>query len=788
MHKDLIARKRMLAVTVALLFAGSLVGCGGDSDGDSAASPDTSADSGIDNSVAQPTVSARTKSILTVGDKKFKDLNGNGSLDKYEDWRRTADDRAADLVSKMTLEEKAGMLLINTLNSDCSGAVPQTAFDYINTQKMTRFILRNSVVAAPTCTSSGGAVTPQNMAKFTNAIQAMSESTRLGIPSLFKSNARNHYDKDPRVGINEGTGGAFTEFPKEPGLAAAALGGGDMTVIKDFATVMGNEWKAIGLRGMYGYMADLSTEPRWNRVHETFTEDSDLATNIITTLVQTLQGPTVKDGSSLTPNSAVALTLKHFPGHGPQNQGLDSHMSFGKYQVFPGKNFAAHVKPFKAAIDAGVASIMPNYSIITDTTYDGITFERVGSSFSKSVVTDLLRNKLGFKGYVNSDTGIIEDRPWGMEKATVAERIAKSVNVGVEVLSGYSTNKTVTDLVKAGLVSESRINEAVKLMLKEQFKLGLFENPYVDDTKANAAVGSDANRAVGQDIQRKSLVLLQNQDTGTGVKALPLKAAGAKVYTMGISDEDVAKYGFAQVTNGANSAAGSALPTDANGSVIGRRTAAGSDYAIIRVEITANKLVAGTTTTYRGTYKSDSVDTGLNPSYVNPVTGKPYGSEDRCVAKTAMYSDVDAAKSCLDNGIGFGGAVPWETHMLALSDMNTSKSWLISPSLTDIQAVMNEVGAKNTIITINFRQPWVLDQASGILNAGAIVGNFGVGNTALLDVLTGKVAATGASVKPQGKLPYALAKTSQAIADNQADMPGYPEKDTLFKFGFGLTY
>ncbi len=791
-HPDYMPKLRlsMIAASIVLFAAcgggggggGGIIGGGGGTPGGGDVDP------GIDNTIAQPAIAARVKSIITVDGKQFKDLNGNGQLDKYEDWRRSVDERVEDLVARMTVEEKAGMMLINTLNPDCNGAVGQTAFNYINEQKMSRFILRSTVIANPTCTGSGGQVSPASMAKFTNAVQSMEESTRLGIPAVFKSNARNHYDKDPRVGINEGTGGAFTEFPKESGLAAATLGAGDMSVIRNFATVMGNEWKAIGLRGMYGYMADLATEPRWNRVHETFTEDPDLAADIMTTLVQTLQGPVVKDGTSITPDSAVALTLKHFPGHGPQFQGLDSHYSFGKRQVFPGNNFANHVKPFKAAIDAGVSSIMPNYSIITNGSYDGMTFEQVGSSFSKNVVTDLLRGKLGFQGYANSDTGVIEDRAWGMEKNSVSERVAAAINVGTDTLSGFSTNKTITDLVGAGLISEERVTEAARRMLKEQFKLGLFENPYVDDSQAAAAVGSDANRAVGLDIQRKSVVLLQNEDMGGGVKALPLKTAGMKVYTMGLANEDVAQYGFASVTNGEQDAAGATLAKDADNSVVGRRSAAGHDYAVIRVEISTNKLVAGTTGKYVSTYKSDNVATGSNPAYVNAFTGKTFGAEDRCVAKTTLYSEVDAAKSCLDNGLGFGGSAPWEASMISFSEMQSSKSWLISPSLTDIQKIMNEVGAKKTVLAIYFRQPYVLDGASGVRDAGAIVATFGIGNTALLDVLTGKVLATGQSFKPQGKMPFALASNAQAIADKKSDMPGYPEADTLYKFGFGLTY
>ncbi|MGC3984705.1 MAG: glycoside hydrolase family 3 N-terminal domain-containing protein [Pseudorhodoferax sp.] len=749
-----IQRLRAIPLAARLALCGAaglavLAGCGGSDD----------------EAVTQPVIGARTKAVLNVDGKQFKDANGNGQLDAYEDWRLPVDRRIDDLVARMTLEEKAGLMLINTLNAGTGGAVTDAATDMIQTQKMSRFIFR-SVVTIP---ASGAQVTPEQAAQFTNAVQAMGEATRLGIPVVFKSNARNHYEKDPRVGINEASG-AFTEFPKEAGLAAASIGSGDMALVKDFATVMGEEWKSIGLRGMYGYMADLSTEPRWYRVHETFTEDADLNANIMRTLVQTLQGTTIKDGTSVSPSSAVALTLKHFPGGGPQEMGLDPHYAHGKNQVYPGGNFGYHLKPFMAALEAGVSAVMPYYGVPIDVTYEGVTYEQTGMAFSRQIVTDLLRGKLGFQGYVNSDTGIINDRAWGLEMKSVSERVAAAINGGTETLSGFSENKTITDLVAAGLVTEARVTEAAKRLLKEQFQLGLFENPYVDAGLANAIIGKDAHRATGMDIQRKSIVLLQNQAQDDGSKTLPLKA-GAKVYTMGLAKTDTDKYGYT-VTDGEALVGGV------------RPSAAGHDVAVIRVEVSNNKLVPGTSTRATTTYKSDDPATG---GRINPATGQSWGFPDRCVNK-AGYSAEDAAKACLDNGLGFGGSFPWENGKLSFTEMAAAESWLVSPSLDQIQAVMNEVGAKKTVLAIYFRQPYVLDDASGLKNAGAIVAGFGVSNTALLDVLGGKVLATGAAVKPQGKLPFALANNVQAILDNQPDVPGYPAADTLFPYGFGLTY
>ena len=762
---------RKTAVAAAASLVGLLAACGGSSDSTPVAE------------VQQPALSARAKSLITVDGKQFKDLNANGKLDKYEDWRLSVDERINDLVSQMTAEEKVGMMMINDNNAGCGGTVTATAENYINTQKMTRFNLRSTAAAAADpCDGSvtpgrgGYKVTPQQLASYTNALQEMAEKTRLGIPLVFKDNARNHVETDPRQGIGAGSG-AFSQFPKEAGLAAAALGEqylkegkattGDMSVIKTFTEVMGREYNAVGLRAMYGYMADLLTEPRWYRAHEVYTEDADLNANIMKTLVEGLQGTTIKDGTSVSASTRVALTMKHFPGGGPQELGMDPHYSFGKYQRYDG-NFAYHMKPFIAAINAGVSAIMPYYGVPMSgrdaggnpipLTHDGVTYPLTGFAFSKSIVTDLLRGKLGFKGYVNSDTGIINDRAWGLEDKTVPERVAAAINGGTETLSGFATNKTIKDLLDAGLISSDRVNEAAKRLLKEQFQLGLFENPYIDASQANGVIGADASRATGLELQKKSVVLLKNETGTGGSKVLPLQA-GAKVYTIGFGKADVEKYGYT-VTDG---------NYDASKSQTRPAVPAGTDVAIIRV------LVRDGT----AAYGSKDAATGDNPLYLNPLTGKTWGAEDPC----RMFPAVNA--TCTDGpSLVFGGALPWEIGDISFTGMAAAQSRSIYPTLADIKAIMAEIGdPKKVVLSVYFRAPYVLDDASGMKDAGAILATFGVTDVAMMDVLSGKF-------KPQGKLPFALPKTQAAVQEQKTDLPGFDETadGALYKYGYGLTY
>ncbi len=740
----------------------------------------------------QPVLEARVKPVIEHEGLQFKDLNANGSVDPYEDWRLPVEERVADLVSQMTIEEKSGLMLINTLNSGCEGTVANPATDYVENQFMHRFVFRNVVDSTFTPCGAQGTprVTPAQAAEFTNAVQEMTEATRLGIPSLFKSNARNHIDHDARVGINEAAG-AFSAFPKEAGVASAALGDPEyMGVVEDFATVMGDEWASIGLRGMYGYMADLATDPRWYRVHETFTEDSDLGADIMGTLVETLQGPVDANGVSLSPETDVALTMKHFPGGGPQTLGLDPHYAHGKDQTYPGDGFEDALKPFRSAIDAGVSSIMPYYGAPIDVTYNGVTFDEVGFAFSEQIVEWLLRDQLGFKGYVNSDTGIINDRAWGLEDATVPERVAAAINGGTDTLSGFSNVRVILDLVDAGLITEERVDLAAERLLTPLFQMGLFEDPYVDPAVATATVGADAHRAVAQEVQRKSVVLLQN----SGV--LPLED-DADVFVLGAyNEEQVAEAGFEVI----------------NGNEAGVEAAADADVAVINVTAATDRAVTGA---YRSNFNdtgwfnpatgqfSDTDDPstpadfyvvgGLDPEYGNnPIVmegvpgldgNSPWGASDRCVYEggAAAINNPSPTPSCTDNRLGFGGALPWESNVLDFTGMAESQSWKITPSLDEIQAVMDEVGAENTVLSVYFRQPYVLDEASGLQDAGAIVAGFGVTDAALWDVLSGNFA-------PQGKMPFALANNVEAIATQAPDLPGYDAEDTLFPFGFGLTY
>lgn len=494
-------------------------------------------DSIAQNSI-QPILGAKNAIIIKKGKLEFKDLNKNGKLDPYEDWRLPTAARVKDLVSKMTLEEKAGFMLISTTRMAGDGGyvlageskTPITSGfneeDLVQSNNMfTRKPLSEPILSASGTTKAiterqlrhfilRSNTSAKTMAEWSNNLQALCESTRLGIPAIVASNPRNHITTDAAVGLSVGAT-VFSKWPGELGMAAMR----DFKLTQEFAEIAAKEWAAVGLRKGYMYMADLATEPRWNRTEGTFGEDADLSSNMIRAIITGFQG------KKLGKNS-IAMTTKHFPGGGPQVGGQDSHFDWGKFAHYPGNNFNNHVKPFMAAIEAGTSAIMPYYSAPK-----GKEFEEVGFSFNKAIIDDLLRKKLGFKGIINSDTGPIEMMPWGVEALTIEERYVKALNAGVDIFSGSGDPTAILKTVKKGLVSESRINESISRLLKEKFDLGLFENPYVDVAKAEKIVGNAEFQQKADLALRKSIVLLRNEG-----KILPFSKK-TKVYFESYRDE-----------------------------------------------------------------------------------------------------------------------------------------------------------------------------------------------------------------------------------------------------------
>ncbi|KAB8060268.1 glycoside hydrolase family 3 protein [Janthinobacterium sp. FT14W] len=495
----------------------------------------------------QPVFGATTYAQLKSDGYTFKDMNRNGKVDPYEDWRLPAEARADDLLSRMSLDEKAGLMMHGTAPtvSDPSGIGLGGAYDLAALQDL---VVKQYVNTFITRMAGDTA----NMADQYNKLQALSETSRHGIPVSISTDPRHHFQYT--VGASAGTKG-FSQWPETLGLAAI----GDDALVRRFGDIARQEYLAVGITQALSPQADLATEPRWSRINGTFGEDADLAKRMVQHYIEGFQ-----DGNTGLHDGSVVAVVKHWVGYGATKEGFDGHNYYGRYMTYPGNNFAYHVKPFEGAFTAKAASVMPTYALPDgNITIDGITLEQVAAGFSKTMLTDLLRGKYGFEGVILSDWGITSDcdancrngtppgvapsfigfgTPWGMEDATKAERYVKAVTAGMDQFGGVTEAPYLTQAVQRGQLTEARINASARRILVQKFKQGLFEHPFVDAAKAATTVGKADFIEAGLEAQRRSLVLLENKD-----KTLPLAATVKKVYLYGIDAAVAKQYGYTVV-------------------------------------------------------------------------------------------------------------------------------------------------------------------------------------------------------------------------------------------------
>ena len=272
-------------------------------------------------------------------------------------------------------------------------------------------------------------------------------------------------------------------------------------------------------------MSDLATEPRWARNFGTFGSNAEMSSNMTIAYINGFQGDVID-------NKSVLTMVKHFPGGGPQENGLDPHLYSGRNQTYPGDNFDYHLIPFKKAIKNNLKVIMPYYGIPV-----GQTDENVAMAFNKYILTELLRKDLGFDGVICSDWGIITGRHWGVGDLSIEARYKKSIDAGIDQYGGESDTSHLLKLVDLEKVSEERINDSVKRILINKFELGLFDNPYVDENNIRLKVNTKENIEAGLDAQRKSIVLLENN----GI--LPLKKE-TKIFVDGLDKQISEEFGI----------------------------------------------------------------------------------------------------------------------------------------------------------------------------------------------------------------------------------------------------
>jgi beta-glucosidase len=462
-------------------------------------------------SFAQSSVAAP----INMDGEDFRDLNRNGSLDPYEDYRIATADRVEDLLSQMTLDEKVGQMFHPPVLIE-----PDPLFR-VFLEAMNAGTAIEELITHKSLTHFNfyGGASPANIAKRLNELQQIAERTRLGIPLSISSDPVHEVPRGG--GIASFTLGGVSKWPSQLGFAA----GRDANMLETFGKIAAAEYRAMGFSTALHPMSDMATEPRWARNFGTFGSNAELSAEMTIAYMKGFQGESLG-------NQSVMTMVKHFPGGGPQLDGLDPHLKSGESQVYPGHNFDYHLAPFIAAIENDMRVVMPYYGIPT-----GQTDEDVAMAFNRYILTDLLRDKLGFEGVICTDWGVITGRIWGVEPLTVEERYLKSIEAGVDQYGGESEPEYIVDLVNQGVINEARIDESVRRILKNKFDLGLFESPLVDETAVEEAVNLPQHVALGMTAQRNAVVLLDN-----GSSALPL-AAETRIFVDGLEPSVAAKFG-----------------------------------------------------------------------------------------------------------------------------------------------------------------------------------------------------------------------------------------------------
>lgn len=486
----------------------------------------------------QPVLGNRASPQLHEAGRTFRDLNRNGALDVYEDWRRPTPARVDDLLARMTLEEKAGLLMHGNppgINGGLRTPWDMDALRPLIAERQIRFLI-----------SRVGGSDPAALAEMANAAQAMAEETRLGIPVVISSDPRNHFQTTFGLSVDAG---AFSQWPETTGMAAI----GDADLVRRFGEAAGREYRAVGLRMALSPMADLASEPRWPRVAGTFGDDPALVSRLAGAYIEGFQGG--RDG--IGPNS-VAAVVKHWVGYGAQPEGYDAHNPYGRYIAFPGGRFNDHLRAFDGAFAANVAGVMPTYGQpFGELMIDGRSAEPVAAGFSRQMIQDLLRRDRRYGGIVLTDWKITDDclqpcltgtlhhdevgMPWGVETLSKAERFAKALDAGVDQFGGVADADIIVQLVRSGRVTEARVDDSARRLLTLMFDLGLFENPYVDPEAARSIVGAPDIKAQAEEAQRRSVVLLENHNA-----LLPLRP-GLKVWLWKVSPEAARAAGFVVV-------------------------------------------------------------------------------------------------------------------------------------------------------------------------------------------------------------------------------------------------
>lgn len=693
----------------------------------------------------------------------FKDLDGDGKLDVYEDWREPAEKRAADLAEKLSIEEIAGLMLYSNHQ-----AVPATSYDislydgkpysdghakpWEITDHQKQFLrddhLRHILVTI--------IESPEVAARWNNAVQAYVEGLDHGIPANNSSDPRHSAKADDE--FNAGGGGKISTWPSTLGLAATF----SPQLMERFGEIASKEYRALGFATALSPQIDIATDPRWYRFSSTMGEDPELAADLARAYCDGFQ--TSKGDAEISGGwgyESVNAMAKHWPGGGACESGRDAHYGFGKYAVYPNGNLALHKIPFlegafKLNGKTGAASaVMPYYTISS-----GQGSENVANCYDPDIITRQLREEAGYDGVICTDwvvtadelhPGIHDGKPWGVENLSVAERHYKALMAGVDQFGGNNDVKPVLEAYRMGVAEhgqkwmQARMRASARRLLLNIFRTGLFENPYLDPTHTAAVVGCPEYMTEGYQAQVKSTVMLKNHNS-----VLPL-AGRKKAYIPQRFCPEYKNFWGVMVAESKVSPVSVSLGSKYFDIV---ETPEEADVAIVFIE--SPKGGWG--------YSMDDVRRGGN-GYL-PIS--------------LQYNDYTATSA---RETSLAGGDPYEAF-INRSYRGKSTSTANKCDMELVVKTKEAMGERPVIVSVKISNPLVMKEIESY--ADALFVTFDVQNQVVLDLVTGKY-------EPSGLLPFQMPADMETVEaqaeDTPRDMRCHVDSDNnIYDFGFGLNW
>ncbi len=494
-----------------------------------------------------PDIGVTTCGVIVQDGLYFKDMDNDGILSPYEDWRNSDEVRAADMVKHLPLQQQAGLVLNTLWNTPLVPTIAEATQEdgTLDTRKIfTRydpdFVPPKSILPGVKMHCDDADILDKKLAAGVYRGDMRCDASMAAIYHNFATQMVEGEACQGGVAIpySMHTNPINIGYPDFLGFGAACLGDGNFDMVYEMADTDRKMMKACGLNIMYGPQVDVSTDPRWPRNSGTYGERPDITAGITRELVRGYQ-----NGEDGVNEGSVILTVKHFPGDGPAENGFEPHLPIGQWRLYPteGSMEKYHLPPFQAAFDMNASAIMPDYSRICNDGrsvpqyYRGklTSSEAVPSTYSKELITDLAGD-MGFKGYVNSDSGIATVQIYGVEHLTIPQRYAKAISAGTDVIGGNSDAENIIAAVEEGSLPKADLDRANYRRLLSLFQQKRVDNPYLDPAEADRVRSENfegAKKAAYKACQ-KEVVLAKNHD---GV--LPM-VKGKKVFVAVFAGDD----------------------------------------------------------------------------------------------------------------------------------------------------------------------------------------------------------------------------------------------------------